>query len=84
MKYVLDASVALKWVIGENDSSVALQLRSEFAAQTHELIAPDVYPAECGHGLIRAERRSIINVGDAIVHLADILTTLPRCTPAYH
>jgi hypothetical protein len=40
MKYVLDASVALKWVLTEPDSSKALSIRDDFRKQVHELLAP--------------------------------------------
>jgi len=82
MKYVLDASVALKWVLPETDSDKATVLRDDFVAGTHELIAPDVFPSEVLHGLTRAERKNEIAVGEASLLLADLLTTLPRLIPA--
>ena len=48
MKYVLDSSVAVKWVLPELDSTKALRL-ADFQAGLHELIAPDVFPVEVGH-----------------------------------
>jgi hypothetical protein len=36
MKYVLDASVALKWVLAEADSPVANKLRDDFVQQVHD------------------------------------------------
>src|SRR5262245_33713588 len=81
MKYVLDASVALKWVLPETDSDKADALRTAFVAGTHELVAPDVLPAEVVHGLTRAERKNEIAIGEASLLLADVLTTLPRLIP---
>jgi predicted nucleic acid-binding protein len=81
MKYVLDSSVALKWVLREPDSAKALRLRADFQAGVHELLAPDIFPVEVGHALTRAERRKIIAVGQAAVHLADILASAPRLQP---
>jgi predicted nucleic acid-binding protein len=81
MRYVLDASVALKWVLPEPDSAKAGQLRGDFQAAVHELLAPDVFPAEVGHALTRAERRGIIAVGDADRHLLNILSTVPHLHP---
>ena len=46
MKYVLDSSVAFKWVVPESDTPRAVQLRDEFRAAVHELIAPDVFPPD--------------------------------------
>jgi predicted nucleic acid-binding protein len=74
MRYVLDSSVALKWVLPEPDSAKALRLRAEFQAAVHELLAPDVFPVEVGDALTRAERRGLIPVGDADVRLTTSFT----------
>ena len=42
MRYVLDSSVALKWVLPEADSDRADRLRDDFRNALHDLIAPDV------------------------------------------
>jgi predicted nucleic acid-binding protein len=81
MKYVLDASVALKWVLPEPDSDKALAIRDAARQQVHELLAMDIFPAEVGHALARAERRGIIPVGSGFQRLADVLRTLPRLHP---
>jgi len=60
MKYVLDASVALKWVLTEPDSPKALAVRDDYRKQLHELLAPDVLPVEVAHALTRAERKGLI------------------------
>jgi len=75
---ILDALVALKWVLAEPDSDVALRLRLEFEQGLRELIAPDIFPAECGHALTGAERKRVLTQGDAVIHLANIATTLPK------
>jgi predicted nucleic acid-binding protein len=46
MRYVLDSSVAFKWVVPEADSAKARQLRDDFLKGVHELLAPDVFPFE--------------------------------------
>jgi hypothetical protein len=46
MKYVLDASVAVKMLLHEQDSHLAVALREEFRQQIHELIAPDRSPRQ--------------------------------------
>ncbi len=51
MKYVLDSSVALKWVLPEPDSGRALLLRDEYNASIHDLIAPDIFIPEIANGL---------------------------------
>jgi hypothetical protein len=63
MRYVLDASVALKWVMPEVDSPIAVRLRDEFLNGMHELFAPDIYPVEVAHALTKAERRRQIIQG---------------------
>src|ERR1700722_12528550 len=80
MKYVLDASVALKWVLPEADADNADLLREDFRNGIHELLAPDFFPAEVAHASTRAERRGIIAKGQADPLLTDILTT----APAFH
>lgn len=75
MKYVLDASVALKWVLTEPDSAIALSVRDDFRNQVHELLAPDILPVEVAHALTRAERRGLIKSPEATRLLADILST---------
>jgi predicted nucleic acid-binding protein len=48
MKYVVDSSVAFKWVVPEVDSDKADLLRADFLNGIHEFLAPDVYPVEDG------------------------------------
>jgi hypothetical protein len=40
MKYVLDASVAARWVLRDPLQAKALKLRAEYQQNIHELIAP--------------------------------------------
>lgn len=77
MKFVLDASVAVKWVLPEPDTPQALSLRNDLATRTHEFIAPDTFPVEVAHALTRAERRGTIQRQEAILKLADVLATAP-------
>ena len=44
--------------------------------------APDVFPAELGHALARAERRNLIAPPQGSILLADVLTTLPQLHPS--
>lgn len=78
MKYVLDASVALKVVLSEPDSGKALVLFDEFRRGVHEFHVPDIFPAELAHALTRAERKCMIAVGDAVLHLARLLRPMPK------
>jgi predicted nucleic acid-binding protein len=47
MKYVIDSSVAFKWVVPESDSDKADRLRDAFRNAVHELLAPDVFSVNC-------------------------------------
>jgi predicted nucleic acid-binding protein len=64
MRYVLDSSVAVKWVLEEEHSDRARQLRDDARNGVHQLLAPDVFPVELGHALTRAERQGRINAPD--------------------
>lgn len=82
MRFVLDASVALKWVLVETDTADALRLRADVRNGVHDLLAPDTFPVEVAHALTRAERRGLIAPGDAALYLADVLTTAPSLRPS--
>jgi len=57
MKYVLDASVASKWVIVEPDSNKANRVREDYRNAIHELIAPESFAIECAYSLTRSSVR---------------------------
>ena len=78
MRYVLDFSVAFKWVVPELHSDKALRLRADFQAGIHELLAPDIFPGELGHALTRAERQGRITIGEALRLWSDVMTTAPQ------
>jgi predicted nucleic acid-binding protein len=82
MKYVLDASVAVKWVLAEVDSDKADALRDAFRIGVHELVAPDVFPIEVGHAIAKAERQGIIDPPAGSMFMASILKTLPKLRPS--
>jgi predicted nucleic acid-binding protein len=81
MKYVIDSSVAFKWVVPEIDSSKAILLRDDFRNSIHELLAPDVFPLEVLHALTKAERQKRINVADGGIFWQDMMTTCPILHP---
>ena len=57
MKYVLDASVAICWVIPRPLTPKAVRLRDEYQRQIHELLAPAVFIDEVAGALAKAERQ---------------------------
>ncbi len=77
MKYVIDASTAFQWEVPEPDSLKAIQLREDYRNGIHELISPDIFPAEVGNALIVAERKGRIVVGQFAVRLTAILAVCP-------
>jgi predicted nucleic acid-binding protein len=81
MRYVLDASVALRWVLHDPLRPKALQLRSDYQTKIHELLAPDIFIAEVAGALTKAERQKIIRIGRAAVLHADVMNTPPILHP---
>ena len=77
MKYVLDSCVGPKWLIKETDSDKALRIRDDFRRQLHDLIAPDLFPVEVAHSLMRAERQGRITAAQGRSHFSDMIATLP-------
>jgi predicted nucleic acid-binding protein len=82
MKYILDSSVALKWVLAEPDSPKADQLRADSQNGVCERLAPDVFQVESAHALTRAEREGRIAPGQAAILWADIMSTPPHLDPS--
>jgi predicted nucleic acid-binding protein len=78
MRYVLDASVAIKTVLPEQDSAKAVALKDDFVRQLHDFLAPDVFPIEVAHAISRAERRGILTPPEGSEALTDILQVLPQ------
>jgi predicted nucleic acid-binding protein len=78
MKYVLDSSVAFKWLVPEVDTPKALRLRDQFTKALLELIAPDFFPVETTHALTRAERQNRITPAQGAQLFVDLMNTLPR------
>jgi predicted nucleic acid-binding protein len=81
MKYVLDSSVALKWVLPEADSAKAIRLRDEYKNGVHQLPAPDIFTPEIANALASAERQGRIKAGESAIFLHDILRAAPVIQP---
>jgi len=82
MRYLIDSSVAFKWVVPEVHTDKALRLRDDFRNAILDLLAADVFPVEVAHGLTRAERQARIAVPQAGLLLTDVLNTLPTLHPS--
>jgi predicted nucleic acid-binding protein len=81
MRYVLDSSVALKWLLPEVDSDKAIRLRANFQNGVHELLAPDIFPLEILNSLSKAERTRRIAVGNGYSLWQSLLTDVPAFYP---
>ena len=77
MTIVIDASVALKWVIEEDDAAAAIALIREDA-----MAAPDLLFVECANVLSRKVRRGQISPLAARQAQASIEATPIRVAPA--
>ena len=77
MSFVIDASVALKWVIDEDGSEAARRLLAE-----EVLIAPDLLIVECANVLWARARRRAIDRGLASAGLAAILAAPIELLPS--
>ena len=63
--FVLDASVAAKWVLPEPDGASAVRLFDRYAAGEISLIAPDLLLAEVASLLAKRHRRKQISAEQA-------------------
>jgi predicted nucleic acid-binding protein len=74
--FVLDASVAAKWMLpAENEPlrAEAFQVLDGFAASEFELLVPDIFWAECGYVLWKAVRQERLIRADADLALTSML-----------
>ena len=83
MKYILDASVAFKWLIAETDTPKALKLRDDFRNGAIELISPDFFPCEVIHTLTKAERQGRITQKEGAKLFLDFVATLPQLEQSF-
>jgi len=74
---VIDASVAVKWVLPEADSAQAAALRTT----DDDLIAPSLAWAEVGSAISKAARRGDVTAGDARESLQIAMAHYHRLLP---
>jgi predicted nucleic acid-binding protein len=77
MKYVVDASVAVRIALPTAVTPKAQRLLDDHALQVHALIAPSIYPAEVASALTKGERTKTIQFGEARKFLLDLLQNPP-------
>ena len=73
---VIDASVALKWVIEEPGSDAAATLQDE------TLLAPDLWLLECANALWARVRRRLLGPADAIALFSRLEAAPVRTMPS--
>lgn len=73
---VVDASVALKWVIDEPGSVAAAKLQGQ------TLLAPDLWLIECGNALWTRVRRGLLRAADAVALFARLESAPVRTMPS--
>src|SRR5436305_3870067 len=83
-RLVIDASIAIKWVVQEEGSEAALALRTRA-----ELIAPDLMIVECANILWKKVERNEVSKSEALIAArllqranVDILSTRNLLEPA--
>lgn len=82
MSSVLDASVAVKWVLAEPNTDKALRLRDAHRLRQHELIAPDWLLLEVANVLGKAAARKTISIPEARQAYAQIVQDAPIWHPS--
>jgi predicted nucleic acid-binding protein len=71
-RFVVDASVAVKWFLTEEHSDAAERLLTAH----HERIAPELVLVEAAHVFVKRHRRGELSTSDAQVSLAALHDTL--------
>ena len=82
MLYVIDAGVAAKWFIPEEDSAIAHRLLTRYLQGLDSPIAPDLLISECGNVFWRRCRQGDMTAEEATESLADLLTLDIPLVPA--
>src|ERR1019366_778111 len=75
--FVLDCSVAAKWVLPEPDRAPALELFERYTSGEILLIAPDILLAEFASLLAKRNRRKQISAGQA----HEAFSFMTKCAP---
>jgi len=84
---VVDASIALKWVMLEPDTPVAVALLNEWLTRNVRVVAPTWFACEVANILFRRARRGQFTIDDAQQALAgvlDVVTRIPESPEAAH
>ena len=72
---VVDASLAVKWLVEEDDSDKAHAVLQSWVAQDITRIAPHLMPFEVANALHRRVLRGELNVGDSLRMITRLLAS---------
>lgn len=75
---VVDASIALKWVLPEPDSPIAVALLDQWLTNGVRIIAPSWFAGEVANILYRRSRRGTFTIQDAHQALTGVLDVVER------
>ena len=81
MTVVVDASVALKWVLHEEDTEDALALWDRWQAASQQVTAPAIFRAEVTNALHQTRRRGLLSSSDAEHALRELIATVAIIDP---
>jgi len=69
---VVDASLAIKWVLSETDSALAVKLLNKWTGEGKEMSAPALFTYEVTNILYRRALRGLLTYEEAMRALTDI------------
>ena len=75
---VVDASLAIKWVLRENHTDEARDLLAQWTAQGFTLLAPSLFVYEVTNVLYRRTQRSVLTIAEVRTALQDLLAIGPE------
>ena len=81
MTVVVDASVALKWVIQEENTEDALALWDQWQDGQEQVLAPPIFRSEVTNVLHRQVRRGHLHRLDALAALDSLLSAVATSEP---
>lgn len=84
---VVDASIALKWVLPEPDTPVAVALLKDWLTNNVRIVAPSWFACEVANILYRRAQRGQFTIHDAhqaLTGVLDVVERIPESTAEAH
>ena len=82
MTVVADASFALKWVLPEDDSDIALAVRFRWQSSGENPVGPPIFRSEVTNALYQVVRKGALSIDDAAEALDALLPAVAIREPA--